>query len=50
MCVCSHSEFKFSENYVEFLTAIGNQIGMAMHNAMLYESANRAYEQKSWHH
>ena len=45
MCVCSHSEFKFSEDYVEFLTAIGNQIGMAMHNAMLYESANRAYEE-----
>lgn len=45
MCVCSHSEFKFSENYVEFLTAIGNQIGMAVHNAMLYEDANRSYKE-----
>ena len=45
MCVCSRSEFKFSEDYVEFLTAIGNQIGMALHNAMLYEAANRAYQE-----
>jgi PAS domain S-box-containing protein len=45
MCVCSFSEFKFSENYVKFLTAIGNQIGMAVRNAMLYEEANRAYEE-----
>ena len=45
MCVCSRSEFRFSEDYVEFLTAIGNQIGMAVHNAMLYEDVNRAYRE-----
>jgi len=45
MCVCSRSESRFSEDYVEFLTAIGNQIGMAVHNAMLYEDANRAYQE-----
>ncbi len=45
MCVCSRSEFEFSEDYVEFLTAIGNQIGMAVRNAMLYEGANRAYQE-----
>jgi two-component system NtrC family sensor kinase len=43
MCVSSRAEFKFLEDYVDFLTAIGNQIGMAVHNAMLYEEANRAY-------
>jgi len=45
MCVCSRSESRFSEDYVEFLTAIGNQIGMAVRNAMLYEGANRAYQE-----
>lgn len=45
MCVCSRSEFKFSENYVKFLTAIGNQIGMAAQNAILYEDVNRAYQE-----
>jgi len=45
MCVCSRSEFKFSEDYVAFLTAVGNQIGVAVHNAMLYEEANRAYQE-----
>jgi len=45
MCVCSRSEAKFSGNYLEFLTNIGNHIGMAVHNAMLYENANRAYQE-----
>jgi PAS domain S-box-containing protein len=45
MCVCSHSEFKFSEDYVEFFTAVGNQIGMAVHNAVLYEGTNRALQE-----
>ena len=45
MCVCTRSRFKFSEDYVDFLTAIGNQIGMAVHNAVLYEGANRAYRE-----
>jgi two-component system NtrC family sensor kinase len=45
MCTCSHEPFTFSEDYVDFLTAIGNQIGMALHNAMLYERANRTYRE-----
>ncbi|MBW1705863.1 MAG: PAS domain S-box protein [Deltaproteobacteria bacterium] len=45
MCVCSRSELKFSEDYVEFFTAVGNQIGMAVGNAVLYEGANRAYKE-----
>jgi len=45
MCVCSRSELEFSEDYVEFFTAVGNQIGMAVRNAVLYEAANRAYKE-----
>ena len=45
LCVCSRSELKFSDDYVEFFTAVGNQIGMAVHNAILYEGANRAYQE-----
>ncbi|MBW1797578.1 MAG: PAS domain S-box protein, partial [Deltaproteobacteria bacterium] len=45
MCVCSRSELTFSEDYVEFFTAVGNQIGMAVRNAMLYEEVNRAYQE-----
>jgi len=45
MAVSSHSAFNFSEYHVEFLTAIGNQIGVAVENANLYESINRAYQE-----
>jgi PAS domain S-box-containing protein len=45
MCVCSRSELKFSEDYVEFFTAVGNQIGMAVNNAVLYEGTNRALQE-----
>ena len=45
MCVSSHSEFKFSTNYLRFLTAIGNQIGVAVENANLYEHIKKAYEE-----
>jgi two-component system NtrC family sensor kinase len=45
MCACSHEQFAFSEDHVDFLTAIGNQIGLAVHNAMLYERANRTYQE-----
>jgi len=45
MCVSSHSPFKFSEDYVEFLSAIGAQIGVAVHNAHLYDRLKRAYEE-----
>ncbi|MBT4365758.1 MAG: PAS domain S-box protein [Desulfobacterales bacterium] len=44
MCVSSHSEFVFSKDYVDFLSAIGNQIGMAVDNANLYENVKSAYE------
>ncbi len=45
MCVSSRSAFRFSEEYVEFLTAIGNQIGIAIHNANLYEDTKKAYQE-----
>ncbi len=45
MCACSHEQFAFSEDYVDFFEAIGNQIGMAVHNAMLYERTNRTYQE-----
>ncbi len=44
MVVSSYSGFKFSANYVDFLTAIGNQIGVAVDNANLYENLKRAYQ------
>ncbi|MEA2039818.1 MAG: ATP-binding protein [Thermodesulfobacteriota bacterium] len=44
MCVSSYSTLKSSPGYVEFLTAIGNQIGMAVENANLFEHVNHAYQ------
>jgi len=43
--VSSHSEFEISAGYVEFLTAVGNQIGMAVDNANLYEHIKKTYEE-----
>jgi PAS domain S-box-containing protein len=40
----SHSAFKFSTSQMELLTAIGNQIGVAVANANLYESYKEAYK------
>ncbi len=45
MSVSSRSAFRFSGEYVEFLTAIGNQIGVAIGNANLYENTKRAYQE-----
>ncbi len=45
MCVSSHHEFKLSADYVEFLTAIGNEIGLAINNADLYENIKKAYQE-----
>lgn len=45
MCVSSHSQFKFSSDYLEFLTVIGNQIGVAVDNANLYENLKKAYHE-----
>ncbi len=44
MVVSSYSTFKFSADYVDFLTAIGNQIGLAVDNANLYENLKKAYQ------
>ena len=45
MAVSSHHAYRFSNAYVEFLTAIGNQIGMAVGNANLYENIKKAYQE-----
>jgi PAS domain S-box-containing protein len=45
MCISSRSAFGFSAEHVEFLTAIGNQIGIAIHNANLYERTKKAYQE-----
>jgi two-component system NtrC family sensor kinase len=45
MVVSSHSAFKFPSEDVEFLSAIGNHIGIAVDNANLYENIKRAYEE-----
>jgi len=44
MCVSSHYPIEFAAGYIEFLTAIGNQIGVAVDNAALYENIKTAYE------
>jgi len=45
MCVSSHSDFEFSSYHVEFLTAIGNQLGVAVDNASLFEKSKQAYKE-----
>jgi len=45
MCVSRHTPIKFSSDYIEFLSAIGNQIGVAVDNANLYENIKRAYQE-----
>jgi two-component system NtrC family sensor kinase len=44
MCVSRHPSVRVSEDYVEFLAAIGNQIGVAVDHANLYESITKAYQ------
>ncbi|MFO7971942.1 MAG: PAS domain S-box protein [Desulfobacterales bacterium] len=44
MCVSSHYPVELAAEYIEFLTAIGNQIGVAVDNANLYENIKCAYE------
>jgi PAS domain S-box-containing protein len=43
----SHSTEKFSSQQIEFLASIGNQIGMAVENANLYEKTRKALEDVS---
>jgi PAS domain S-box-containing protein len=45
MCVSSHYPVELAAEYIEFLTAIGNQIGVAVDNSNLYENIKRAYEE-----
>ena len=41
----SHFSHQFSSQHVEFLSSIGNQIGMAVENANLYEKTRKALEE-----
>jgi PAS domain S-box-containing protein len=43
----SHFSEKFSRQQIEFLTSIGNQIGMAVENANLFEKTRKALEDVS---
>lgn len=43
MCASSRTRLKISKGYVDLLTAIGNQIGMAVEKANLYEDVKSAY-------
>ena len=43
LCVSSHFKFEFTQEMVNFLSAIGNQIGLAVDNANLYENIKKAY-------
>ena len=45
MCVSSYSRVQYSDELVEFLSAIGRQIGMAIQNANLYKGMQNAYQE-----
>lgn len=45
LCVAMRSQRLFRQHEVELLTAIGNQIGVAVENARLYEQTQAAAEQ-----
>ena len=45
MVITSQSTFDLSNDYLEFLSAIGNQIGVAVENAALYENLKKAYQE-----
>ena len=44
MCVSSRAPNKFSTEFVEFLTAIGNHIGVAVDNFHMYKIIKEAYQ------
>jgi len=44
MAVSSITPFRYSSDYVAFLSAVGSQIGIAVHNAHLYENLKKAYK------
>ena len=45
ICVAMHSHRQFRQDEVELLTAIGNQLGVAVENARLYEQEQEVAEQ-----
>jgi len=45
MVITSQSAFDLSNDYLEFLSAIGNQLGVAVENAALYENLKIAYQE-----
>jgi PAS domain S-box-containing protein len=45
MVLSNRTQDKFSKDYLEFLSAVGNQIGVAVDNANLYENIKGAYEE-----
>ena len=45
LCVAMHSHRQFGEDEIELLTAIGNQIGVAVENARLYRQQQEITEQ-----
>ncbi len=45
MVISSRSSSDFSNDYLEFLSAIGNQIGVAVEKAALYENLKKAYHE-----
>ena len=45
LCVAMHTHRQFRQDEIELLTAIGNQIGVAVENARLYEQERKVAEQ-----
>jgi len=45
MVISSRSTSDYAEEDLEFLSAIGNQIGVAIENAALYENLKKAYQE-----
>jgi PAS domain S-box-containing protein len=45
LCVTSQLEYRFPPEFVALLTAVGNQIGVAIENANLYENLKGAYQE-----
>jgi PAS domain S-box-containing protein len=45
ICVAMHKRRQFSQDEVELLAALGNQIGVAVENARLYEEERKVVEQ-----
>jgi two-component system NtrC family sensor kinase len=44
MVISSRKGLQFSDDYLDFLLSVGNQIGVAVHNAELHENIKKAYQ------